>query len=77
MFLFQVALTYILNSILNDKVKSMSESWPFLKPVNKKQVKDYYNKIKHPMDLEQISKKVSGRHCFFLILAKHGLSFFL
>lgn len=56
----QVALTFILNSIVNDKVKNMSESWPFLKPVNKKQVKDYYNKIKHPMDLEQISKKVTA-----------------
>ena len=56
----QVALTYILTSILNDKIKSMSESWPFLKPVNKKQVKDYYNKIKNPMDLEQIGKKVAA-----------------
>lgn len=56
----QVALTFILNSILNDKIKSMSESWPFLKPVNKKQVKDYYNKIKNPMDLEQICKKVTA-----------------
>ncbi|KAJ1525331.1 hypothetical protein ONE63_010152 [Megalurothrips usitatus] len=56
----QVALTFILTSILNDKVKTMSESWPFLKPVNKKQVKDYYSKIKNPMDLEQISKKVAA-----------------
>lgn len=38
----------------------MHESWPFLKPVNKKQVKDYYSIIKRPMDLETISKKVAG-----------------
>lgn len=45
----------------------MSESWPFLKPVNKKQVKDYYSKIKHPMDLEQISKKVTGNFSLFVV----------
>lgn len=33
-----VALQFILESILNNKLKTMSESWPFLKPVNKKQV---------------------------------------
>ena len=55
----QVALTYILESILNDKIKSMQESWPFMKPVNKKQMKHYYDMIKEPMDLETISKRVS------------------
>jgi len=38
----------------------MQESWPFMKPVNKKQVKDYYEKIKQPMDLETISRKISS-----------------
>ncbi|KAJ8968631.1 hypothetical protein NQ317_014757 [Molorchus minor] len=37
----------------------MSESWPFLKAVNKKFVKDYYSIVKRPMDLETISKKVA------------------
>ena len=55
----QVALTYILESILNDKIKSMQESWPFMKPVNKKQMKHYYDMIKEPMDLETIGKRVS------------------
>lgn len=57
----QVALTFIFNSVVNEKLKSMSEAWPFLKPVNKKMVKDYYNVIKRPMDLETISKKVQGK----------------
>lgn len=56
----QVALTFILDNVVNNKLKSMTEAWPFLKPVNKKLVKDYYNVIKRPMDLETISKKVSG-----------------
>lgn len=57
----QVALTFILDNVVNRKLKTMSESWPFLKPVNKKLVKDYYNIIKRPMDLETISKKVAGK----------------
>ncbi|CAG9856159.1 unnamed protein product [Phyllotreta striolata] len=56
----QVALTYILDNVVNVKLKTMSESWPFLKPVNKKLVKDYYNIVKRPMDLETISKKVAA-----------------
>ena len=56
----QNALSYILDNIINEKIKTMSESWPFMKPVNKKQVKDYYEKIKQPMDLESMSKKISS-----------------
>ncbi|CAH1372514.1 unnamed protein product [Tenebrio molitor] len=56
----QVALTFILDNVINTKLKAMSESWPFLKPVNKKLVKDYYSIIKRPMDLETISKKVAA-----------------
>ncbi|QQP50590.1 Transcription initiation factor TFIID subunit, partial [Caligus rogercresseyi] len=55
----QVALTYILDNILNEKIKSMQESWPFVKPVNKKANKDYYDIVKNPMDLETISLKVT------------------
>jgi len=56
----QTALTYILDNILNEKIKTMQESWPFMKPVNKKQVKDYYERIKQPMDLETISRKIQS-----------------
>lgn len=56
----QVALTFILDSVVNDRLKAMSESWPFLKPVNKKFVRDYYSVIKEPMDLETVAKKVKA-----------------
>ncbi|PNF40464.1 Transcription initiation factor TFIID subunit 1 [Cryptotermes secundus] len=56
----QVALSFILDNVVNNKLKGMSESWPFVKPVNKKLVKDYYNVVKYPMDLETIAKKVSS-----------------
>lgn len=56
----QVALSFILTNIVN-KLKVMSESWPFMKPVNKKAVKDYYEVVKHPMDLETISNNVKGK----------------
>ncbi|KAG8223686.1 hypothetical protein J437_LFUL004051 [Ladona fulva] len=56
----QVALTFILDIVVNDKLKGMSESWPFLKPVNKKFVRDYYSVIKDPMDLETVAKKVKA-----------------
>ena len=35
------------------------DSWPFQKPVNRKQLKVYYEKIKEPMDLEKISGRVA------------------
>lgn len=57
----QVALTFILECVVSSKLKTMSESWPFLKPVNKKLVKDYYSIVKRPMDLETVSKKITGR----------------
>ena len=34
-------------------------SWPFRKPVDKEKVRDYYEVIKHPMDLESVQKKVN------------------
>ncbi|XP_059489774.1 transcription initiation factor TFIID subunit 1 isoform X2 [Neocloeon triangulifer] len=56
----QVAFTFILDNVVNNKLKAMSESWPFQKPVNKKLVKDYYEIIKCPMDLETVAKKVKS-----------------
>lgn len=56
----QVALTFILENVVNTKLKTMPDVWPFLKPVNKKLIKDYYNIVKRPMDLETISKKVAA-----------------
>lgn len=56
----QVAFTFILDNVVNNKLKAMSESWPFQKPVNKKLVKDYYEIVKRPMDIETVAKKVKG-----------------
>uniref|UniRef100_A0A1Q3F465 Transcription initiation factor TFIID subunit n=1 Tax=Culex tarsalis TaxID=7177 RepID=A0A1Q3F465_CULTA len=55
----QVALSYMLGEYVNGPLKAMPESWPFLKPVNKRLVKDYYTIIRRPMDLEKVSKKVA------------------
>ncbi|XP_058465400.1 transcription initiation factor TFIID subunit 1 isoform X2 [Malaya genurostris] len=56
----QVALSYMLSEYVNGPLKAMPESWPFLKPVNKRLVKDYYTIIRKPMDLEKVSKKVAA-----------------
>lgn len=66
----QVALSFILDNVVNNKLKGMSESWPFVKPVNKKLVKDYYNVVKYPMDLETVAKKVSCEFLFTLCFGK-------
>ena len=55
-----MAFTYVLDSVLNGKLKPLPEAWPFLKPVNKKLVKDYYNIVKNPMDLETVAKKIKA-----------------
>ena len=54
----QNALSYILDNILKEKIMSMNESWPFTKPVNQQLFKDYYEKIKCPMDLETMTKNI-------------------
>ncbi|CAH1777107.1 unnamed protein product [Owenia fusiformis] len=54
----QVALSFIFESIIQTKMKVVENSWPFHKPVNKKFVKDYYEIIKHPMDLDTLLKNV-------------------
>ena len=49
----QVAFSYLLETFTKN-LRMIPESWPFLKPVDKKKVKDYYDRIKTPMDLETI-----------------------
>lgn len=56
----QVAFSFILETIVVQRLKTIPESWPFHKPVNKKFVKDYYNVIKTPIDLDSIIKNVKG-----------------
>lgn len=46
--------------VLSD-IKAMTEhSQPFLQRVNKREAPDYYNIIKHPMDLSTMTKKLKG-----------------
>jgi len=44
----QSSLTANLTNLLN-MVKKHSSSWPFMKPVNKDDVPDYYDIVKEPM----------------------------
>ncbi|XP_023247191.1 transcription initiation factor TFIID subunit 1 [Copidosoma floridanum] len=57
----QVALSFVLNSCL-EKVKNMAEASQFLKPVNKKLIKNYYTVVKRPMDLETMTKNVTDNN---------------
>ena len=56
----QTALSYILQNILSEKIMSMQEARPFLKPLDKSRFKDLYGKIEQPMDLETVSRKVAS-----------------
>ncbi|KAF7891387.1 uncharacterized protein EAF02_001712 [Botrytis sinoallii] len=39
-------------------LKEGKHAWPFLQPVDAKQVEDYYTVIKHPMDLQTMQQKL-------------------
>lgn len=60
--MLQVAFDFILDNIVQKKLFSTQDSWPFMKPVSKKMVKDYYDIIRHPMDLSIIAKKVKSKY---------------
>ncbi|EEB10824.1 conserved hypothetical protein [Pediculus humanus corporis] len=47
------ALTGVYNA-----VKNQSHAWPFLKPVDKNEVPDYYHHIKYPMDLKTMGERL-------------------
>ena len=55
----QKGFTHVIRTVLEDRIKAMPESWPFHKPVSRKNVKNYYEVIKQPMDLEMVEKKVN------------------
>lgn len=50
-------LAITLNTVLA-AVRQHSSSWPFLKPVDKNEVPDYYDHIKYPMDLKSMGERV-------------------
>lgn len=39
-------------------MRQHSAAWPFLKPVDKNEVPDYYDHIKYPMDLKSIQERL-------------------
>lgn len=39
-------------------VKAHQYAWPFLKPVDKSEVPDYYDHIKYPMDLKTMQDRL-------------------
>ncbi|KAM0677168.1 histone acetyltransferase [Binucleata daphniae] len=52
-------LTDILKFFLND-LQAHSSAWPFLQPVKKSEVPDYYNVITNPMDLSKMENKLNN-----------------
>ncbi|ODM93034.1 Histone acetyltransferase KAT2B [Orchesella cincta] len=50
-------ITTVFKSILN-QVKNHHASWPFVKPVDKNEVPDYYDYIQFPMDLKTMADRL-------------------
>jgi hypothetical protein len=53
---------YILFTQLLDEMRGHANSWPFMEPVDRNQVKDYYEVIKDPMGM------MSSPEVFFHLL---------
>lgn len=45
---------------LLSRIQNHKQAWPFLQPVNKDEVPDYYNVIASPMDLSTIEERLNG-----------------
>jgi histone acetyltransferase len=48
-------------TILNS-TKNHQSAWPFLQPVDRKQVADYYDHIKYPMDLKTMAERLKSQY---------------
>lgn len=48
----------VIEKLLNDMMK-LSDAWPFLKPVVKRDAPDYYEIIKKPMDFSTIKNQIN------------------
>lgn len=55
------ALAFNFRAVLN-AVKNHSAAWPFLKPVDKTEVPDYYDHIKYPMDLRTMTERLKSKY---------------
>jgi histone acetyltransferase len=52
-----------INNFMRALLKTMSDhpdAWPFKEPVDPREVPDYYNIIKDPMDMKTMSKRVES-----------------
>jgi len=47
-----------------EKIKEHPSSWPFLIPVDRKEVPDYYEVIKDPIDLTLVEKRIKARNYY-------------
>ncbi|KND01485.1 uncharacterized protein SPPG_03286 [Spizellomyces punctatus DAOM BR117] len=56
----QEELYAALEKVLNDLKNYTAHSFPFLKPVAKREAPDYYDVIKHPMDLGTMTTKLNN-----------------
>lgn len=54
---YHVLMQQILGDLQNDP-----SAWPFLKPVDTSIVKDYYEVVKQPMDLQTMELKLENNH---------------
>lgn len=54
----RVSMATVLHEIFTE-LKSLPDSNELLQPVNAKLVKDYYNIVKNPMDLQQIRSRIT------------------
>ncbi|CAK9302809.1 unnamed protein product [Gordionus sp. m RMFG-2023] len=53
----QVAISFIFETVVKQKLLSVVEFWPFHNPVNPKVLKDYHSKVSRPVDLNTIAKR--------------------
>jgi hypothetical protein len=49
-------------------VKNHKCAWPFLKPVLRSEVPDYYDHIKYPMDLKTMGERLKARYQYELLI---------
>ncbi|XP_013141094.1 PREDICTED: histone acetyltransferase KAT2A [Papilio polytes] len=59
---FAIGKYGIFTDIILLQVKNHAASWPFLKPVDKSEVPDYYDHIKYPMDLRTMGERLKSRY---------------
>ncbi|XP_073064817.1 histone acetyltransferase GCN5-like isoform X1 [Primulina eburnea] len=60
----QKSLTAFMRSLLKQAMYDHPDAWPFKEPVDARDVPDYYDIIKDPMDLKTMSKRVESEQYY-------------